>query len=1365
MSHELISPGESPSTQQKSEVSQQQKPAFISKASEARVLAHSSLQKISTLLDGDFTHDGLIDGVIQECGVIKNRYKQILQEILEDGRVISEMRRSYIQNVMGAKVKGLKIDELSGVSGVFCQTLEDYLDQRDPEQKQKGEEALDTLFTENIRLGLFDNYTNYQSLLNGTTDEKLNQQLAAIVAKQAAADIIPIKSKVEPHFSSSESFWILIHDWVIYPSAIRSNENYIVEGSFERKLDTFFLDLDSTSRGFSSHILDSKDPPDMNIWQALRSSPTANEAFGDAIKNQDREYYENILNKSLEGGAEFITDLQYYPTPDAIKFLVLSSTIDYGIFFSIAHVSQNVLGILAKRPYWHNILDEAEKVYPDLKDARGVLQSWYYDDYTGSHSEIQDSVQKLALKIYEDGSGDQRFKTFATDALNNSSILSILTKRGVMPEEIVKDLNEAEDFLEQISASDSTFKKEVSDFSEGIREHLLEILGSESGVTDKEKVDAITKFHHFSKNILANKDLSSADFLLAIRFPELFLQGDEGVALLREYSNQGVFSLEKSIDIYAGKAFKSLEDQKKDSFVDHFVRDFFNQTEGVLSSEQSPQISRKNWQVLLITYCVSRNLNFNLSEASIEKINTMFNDPKTKDFCLNEMKNQWNSYLQSGKPGEIPFSVTAIPEFLNQFRGAETLSQIKSLGLFIGAVNNAFYQDTTAQKTKIEIFTGLKALETRFAKEKWSDEDRSSFYNISRDILNAAPSLFSDYLTVFDQLTPSQMKIFAKEIYPLYKVKLVLLEKTNEDEEKGYERSQLVEFRKAIRNFTSILNKEENPFELQKQKLLNEIQSIFKDRFGIIKFPKESDDEHMRSLTNVTSYLSNLNGRNPDTENVLGLYLSLMINDRWDDFRRGMEVNPTDYLTSDKAVFIKKLIDERQELSPLTPENLGISEKDIPEFMRLLQDETQNMTVGNIETIDVKLNTIILNLSGLEDLDIYPDPLDKHRMKLLLEFGNKRVGAIVAKLYQQQEGRKVQFSEEDNQIREQIFQMIKENKMEVNSKNLKEYFQDGIKPFATVVNLLSFVKDSKTDAEIQALRQFLIPTQGVVDIFSRLGEEFKPTSGAMALSQDLTYLDNLIVKREDELKPDEKVLLTTYITKIRSQMVKLQVIYDQIRNKFIGLKQGASDSKNPLLKVKLSEIDKIINTSNTQQAITSTVTNNLNTVIENIRECLSCSKEGSNNDTNLTFGDMNKFYIYSQAETQPKGSISDQLVFLEPITRNDGSGTMAFVLDRIYGVSTPTVLENQVEAVLKKYRGIRQRFPNIKLNIFVSDAAIVTGGTSKEMFMETLKAKNITCQTETVDVNVIESAFSDHYVEFGGETRKFGKRQISGILL
>ena len=165
-----------------------------------------------------------------------------------------------------------------------------------------------------------------------------------------------------------------------------------------------------------------------------------------------------------------------------------------------------------------------------------------------------------------------------------------------------------------------------------------------------------------------------------------------------------------------------------------------------------------------------------------------------------------------------------------------------------------------------------------------------------------------------------------------------------------------------------------------------------------------------------------------------------------------------------------------------------------------------------------------------------------------------------------------------------------------------------------------------------------------------------------------------------------------------------------------------------------------------------------------------CVREGYNNDTNLTFGEPNKFYLMTQSGSQGKGSISDELIFLEPVQIKEiGEKELAFVFDRVYGVCTPDILINQLLAVFKKYVAIKNRYPNIKISIFVSKVALDSTGTETKKITQAIEEQkgnlNVIVEQKILTVDVVKSVIEDNYIEFGGNARESGTREVSGILI
>ena len=109
--------------------------------------------------------------------------------------------------------------------------------------------------------------------------------------------------------------------------------------------------------------------------------------------------------------------------------------------------------------------------------------------------------------------------------------------------------------------------------------------------------------------------------------------------------------------------------------------------------------------------------------------------------------------------------------------------------------------------------------------------------------------------------------------------------------------------------------------------------------------------------------------------------------------------------------------------------------------------------------------------------------------------------------------------------------------------------------------MLSFVDEIGAEKEISELRDTLRPTDEIIAVFNKMGEEFKPTSGAIAISQDLEYLDNLIVKNSNELSNEEANLVKSYLSRVRDKLIILEGIYDLIGKKFAGMNKTSGELK------------------------------------------------------------------------------------------------------------------------------------------------------------------------------------------------------------
>ena len=861
---------------------------------------------------------------------------------------------------------------------------------------------------------------------------------------------------------------------------------------------------------------------------------------------------------------------------------------------------------------------------------------------------------------------------------------------------------------------------------------------------------------------------------IALSYPRFFLETDDGLDFLDHVNKtKGIDGLDPELDRLVGE--KALNDKtNSQQGLGHEVLnlEISAKISPLFEEGGVPTLDETNWKGLMAAFItIMEGDRFGQVRQAlgshVEEVKKIFETGNAKDICLTEMKKMWVGYLDGGDSEKFPVSLTYLNGLIKNAGGAGPLSQAEALSTFTQAYAEMLTRKETTARTKGEIANGCASAEKRFVNERWSNEEVSDFYNISRDVIGAAPSLFSAYFNLFEKLKPREFKEFSEELFPLHRVLLSLSEKRDRSGVTTHNSRDLVRMRNSIAGLIDDSGRLK-PVEAHRKELTGRVLEMFKGKFGIVKIPENLTADHIRALSDYSMYLANLSGRDAQKEDVLSFYLALAMNDKWDDYRRGAEINPEEYLASEKAARLRTYLENRATLNPVTPENLGIAAEKLPEFMKTLEEESESVAIGNVETVDIKLNNVITNLRGLEDPDLYPDVMDKKRMQLLIEYGNKKVGAVAAKLYQSlaKPGKQPELSAEEIEIRKQIEAALGENSLEATAENVKKYFQDEIKPLTVVANILHFVEEIGVDKEISELREILRPSDEIVAVFNKMGEEFKPTSGAIAISQDLAYLDNLIVKRSAELSEAEVNLVKDYLAKVRAKLAVLEDIYDLVGKKFASMRQGQTETKNELLRGKLEDISKIINQPESQHMIVSTMTHNLPYIIENIRECLSCVRQGANNDTNLTFGDPNKFYLSSKSEMKA-GSISDELVFFEPVTFSDRGREMSFVLDRVYGTNTPAILVNQVEAVYKKYAKIKREFPDAKVSIFVTGAATQTGGLSVKLLAEKLQEKiGGKARIEEVigaEVDVAQSAAGDHYIEFGGDARTAGVRQVSGL--
>jgi hypothetical protein len=741
-----------------------------------------------------------------------------------------------------------------------------------------------------------------------------------------------------------------------------------------------------------------------------------------------------------------------------------------------------------------------------------------------------------------------------------------------------------------------------------------------------------------------------------------------------------------------------------------------------------------------------------------------------RDLTLEKMSQAWLGFLKDNNKQEIPFKLRTISDTVADFGGAGNLSKVETLCGLIEKIKDVIGSPKTAPRTREEIKFMLADEEARFQKEKWSQDDVSSFRSLAGDIIEAAPSLFSAFEPIFKSLSGKDIKVFIKELLPLYQAQLITMQTGETDEKTEYNPRDLVALRQNIHNLAANLILDKNPQTAileEKRNLLENVKSGFASRFGLQKIPTEITKEHFRDIHNVVRYTGNMSGRNQQRETIASFYLGLELNGDWKKFRQGEHLKAEDYLSPEKAALIKDNL-ESKYANELKAETIGIPEKRLPDFQEKLQAETMNSIIGNVETIDIKLGNIKRNVDELLDPDAYDDERDK-KMLPILEHNHKAVGSVLAKTFQVLSGRDLTFSPEEKELQNELGAALG---FSVWSLDKVKMAQERIQPLSLINNLSKKMMDIGLENKISELNRSLEPGENIIKVFNRLDENFKTGSGAMAISRDLEYLENLIVKNEGRLSVEEAKEVKVYIGEIREKMSEMEKIMEATKeyfNKIKGSAHTGGEIKNRKLRERINEIEKIINSKGEAAMIISEMTNDPNMVIENMRQCLGCLRKEINNDTNLAFGDYNKFFMTSRQEKN-KGSIADEIVFFLPVKQENGEEKMSFVMDRIYGSKSSDILISHILTVYKKFQGLKSGFEGAKISLSISAEAMSSAGIDADTLKKRLaekepKLKNAEFK-DNLTANVPVSAFSDNYIEFGeGSARQTGNRKFKALVI
>ncbi len=402
---------------------------------------------------------------------IREKLVEFIDQVTSDPVFLSEIQSHYISETIAPSIDKLVANGRIKKKDAreFYSALENFLVHRD-EPEEGNKERLLEFFSERGFQSIRD---DCELLLTQQDEHRLKRLASHVIGNNLTSFQQEV---VKQHMGIDFALWNINPLF----NKVRYGEGY--EDNFEQMNMESFL----------------SDRRNLKLWRALKKSESINTTFGEEISELDDKIYTTVLTKSLtDAHGNYIDALAYYPTPEAIRNLVLLASADYGNYRTV-HANWT-LTKLAKKEDWSDLLSEAEKTYPQLARLRPTLENWSFVDYL-SHPEIRSLITDLSLSILnEEEDGD--LITLARESLPNSLLLTRLTEKGFISEQQA-------DILREVSEI-------VTDIHKELREKPFKETWKEVWVEEYFFLNAIRKN---SLSIITNEkpDLESAKQIMAL---------------------------------------------------------------------------------------------------------------------------------------------------------------------------------------------------------------------------------------------------------------------------------------------------------------------------------------------------------------------------------------------------------------------------------------------------------------------------------------------------------------------------------------------------------------------------------------------------------------------------------------------------------------------------------------------------------------------------------------------------------------------------------------------------------------------------------------------------------------------------------
>ena len=757
--------------------------------------------------------------------------------------------------------------------------------------------------------------------------------------------------------------------------------------------------------------------------------------------------------------------------------------------------------------------------------------------------------------------------------------------------------------------------------------------------------------------------------------------------------------------------------------------------------ENKDEINDKNWIDIAGLYSAIEYFedDITIRDEIKTKIRELLQDDNNKDFIYKKLMELLKESLDGN--WELTDEEIALLAVLNK-KWLFNMWQSENLAKFVYQINKLdknykFWKAFKEIKWSIGDFIDTHKND--------SNELMNSFYQVSTSLLEKSPSVYRNLIKLLNELNSKEQEIFYKGIFPLYNVELFLWEKQwkllwisiNNDVE-----WQLIPMNKRIKDFykkiklwdekdiSSLLNEEKN-------QLVGNIRQLFKEKFWIKKIPLEFTNENIESIKWHSIYLSNMNDRDEEKEAVLWYFLALKLDWKRNEFREWKYFDPSEYMDDSKVYIITDYLSKRSERDSVYKlENIEEGDK------KILQENESNTIIWNTNWIVDRLKTIERNIETLIDDDIYSE---KQRIiKKYVENLWKNFWGLLAKQYQKLSGKNVLFHDDEERILSSLSQ-----ELWINLLNIKEVqqLQNETKPISSMVNFVNKILNENLPNEIADFENLCKPSNEHLELLKKIWIGLQDDL-IISSNSYLTYVESGIKKWKNKLTQEEYDSLNEYIIWVKKELDdlygikdKLTALYEDLNNKTVDkyfddtdLKQRF-ESMSPYFFTK-ADVEK--------ENIVSLMTNDLDIVIKNIRQCLWCKYKWCNNDTDLSFGCDDRFFITTNHKEWDT-SFADELVTLLP--RSPKEEWFTFVMDRIYWNNWSTdILLNNIYVIMKKINKLTPELRK-KISIFVPDGI---GLTLNGEWIDKLKKqyKNININQQEISVTIEGQPITDSYHEF-----------------